>query len=378
MKRIAIGLLILGATGPTACDGPEAEQVQGTTFAVQGKALRPRLDILNWDQDSWLPAEGDSAQRLGIPSLTQPYYNAVYDVHSTATASGFDLIFSTNGNWHSALRRLLAEKYFPDYPQVQNDYLITTSPPISVAQMQTGLVKVANVLYREAQPHVVVAPGRVLDTLQANGFLIGERTNVIRTYGNVILKRRGDPRYREFWDLRRVRPGRFASSDPAEGGSYNNYRNSVLNIALNNPRRPGFSDERVQKEAARLQARLFDEEGVVTIGAPMHRSTPHVIATGQADAGLFFLHLAVTAMRENPGVFTAVYLANGEATETDDPDVLALGQDPLVGNQVPTFGVSRTTTSVDTDQAEAREAFISALQSPEFTQILIDVGLRRP
>jgi len=273
---------------------------------------------------------------------------------------------------------LLGEVYFPANPSVQESNLLTTSPPISVAQMQTGRVKAGNILYVNAEPHVVVAPGRVLDTLEANGFLTGPRTNIIRTYGNVILKRRGDPRYRKFWDLRRVRPGRFASSDPAEGGSYNNYRNSVLNIALNNPRRPILKPDRIQAEAEALQEQLFDKEGVVTIGPPMHRSLPHVIATGEADDGLFFLHLAVTAMRENPGVFTAVYLADGMVGETDDPDVLAQGQVPLVGNQVPTFGLTRTVTPVNVTQSQARENFITALQSPEFTQILTEVGLRRP
>ncbi|MEL7369692.1 MAG: substrate-binding domain-containing protein [Myxococcota bacterium] len=372
------GILTLVASALLACDGQASNQVEGTTFATQGKALRPRLDILNWEQDLWLPFEGDSAQRLGIPSLTQPFYNAVYDVHATSSARDFELIFSTNGNWHFALRRLLGEVYFPANPSVQESNLLTTSPPISVAQMQTGRVKAGNILYVNAEPHVVVAPGRVLDTLEANGFLTGPRTNIIRTYGNVILKRRGDPRYRKFWDLRRVRPGRFASSDPAEGGSYNNYRNSVLNIALNNPRRPNLKPDRIQAEAEALQEQLFDKEGVVTIGPPMHRSLPHVIATGEADAGLFFLHLAVTAMRENPGVFTAVYLADGMVGETDDPDVLAQGQVPLVGNQVPTFGLTRTVTPVNVTQSQARENFITALQSPEFTQILTEVGLRRP
>lgn len=337
-----------------------------------------RPSVLNWDLDEWLPPEGDSAERLAIPSLTQPFYNQALDVHASTSAFETKLIFSTNGNWHFALRRLLDEVYFPANPSVETSYLITTSPPISIAQMQTGRVKIGNILFENAQPHVIVAPGGFLDNLESENLITGPRFPIIRTYGNVILKRRGDRRFRSFWDLRRVRPGRFASSDPAEGGSFNNYRNSVFNIALNNPRRPGLSDKQIEAEAAALQKRLFDKAGVATIGPPMHRSLPHVIGTGQADAGLFFLHLAVTAMRENPGVFTAVYLANDRVGETDDPDILALGQDPLVGNQVGNFSAVKTVTPLNGDQKAAQDSFVDALQSPEFTDILVEVGLRRP
>jgi hypothetical protein len=233
-------------------------------------------------------------------------------------------------------------------------------------------------MYVNAAPHVVSGPAATLNQLAAASYLSGPRINIISSYGNVILKRRGDQSIKSFWDLRTIKAGEFASADPAEGGSYNNYRNSVLNIALNNPRAPGLPPEQVAQEAAELQARLFDEAGVMTIGPPMHRSIPHLVASGEARAGLFFLHLAVTAMRENPGVFSAVYVAQDRTGETDDPDVLAQGQTPLTGNQVNLFQVSRTTTPVNAAQEAARDEFIAQLQSTEFTQILIDSGLKRP
>ena len=41
-----------------------------------------------------------------------------------------------------------------------------------------------------------------------------------------------------------------------------------------------------------LVARLYDD-GVAAIGPPMHQSVPHVLVTGEGDAGLMFLELAV-------------------------------------------------------------------------------------
>lgn len=368
-----VALAMGGLFATTACVGGEGEVgASSAAISVAGESTPVR-----WDLDPWLPPEGDSTSRLALPTLTQPYYNTVVDVHSTTSARDLELIFSTAGNYHSALRRFLDEEYFPAQPSTLTSHLITTSPPISLAQMRTGIVKAGNVMYVDAAPHVVGGPAGYLDRLDAEGFLTGPRIPITRSYGNVILKRRGDRTIGSFWDLRRIAPGEFASSDPAEGGSYNNYRTSVYNIALNNPRHPGMTPDQVAEEAAELQERLFDEEGVITIGPPMHRSVPHLIASGEARAGLIFLHLAVTAMRENPGVFTAVYLSP-DGGETDDPDVLAQGQIPLEGNRVAVMQVSRTTTPANAAQEAAREQFITELQSPEFTQILIDTGLRRP
>ncbi len=349
-----------------------------TSLDTAAQASKARVSGVEWARDEWLPVEGTPAERLAIPSLTQPHYNTVLDVHSTLSAASAELILSTNGNWHSALRRLLAEQYFPAHPSVMGSYLVTTSPPVSLAQLQTGRVKVGNVLYTQAQPHVVVAPGAELNALQAASYLSGPRINVIRTYGSVLLRRRGDDKVKSFWDLRKIKAGRFASSDPSEGGSFTTYRDSVLNIALNNPRKANLTPAEVAAEAAELQAQLFDEAGVVTLGPPMHRSVPHSIATGDADVGIFFLHLAVTAMRENPGVFEAVYLAGDHTGVTDDPEVLAAGQTPLVGNGVGVFAVSRTNVPANAAQVAAREDVIVALQSPAFTQILAESGLRRP
>ena len=372
LKNILPSLSVFAMLGVMAHDSARADDAAAAAPVI--------TDQINWEMDAWLPEQDndDPAARLAIPSLTQPYYNSVYDVHATVSVQDTSLVFSTNGNWHFALRRLLDEQFFPANPDVLESYLITTSPPISVAQLESGRVKVGNIMYVDAQPHVVVAPGRVLNAIEESGQMQGERIPIIRTYGNVILKRRGDDRISGFWDLKDIEPGRFASSDPSEGGSYNNDRNSVMNIALSNPRDPSLTPEEVEQEAADLQAQLFDVNGVATIGGPMHRSVPHMVATGQADAGLFFLHLAVTAMRENPGVFSAVYLSGETLGETDDPDVLARGQVPFEGNQVGNFAVIRTTVELDETQQAVREDFIEALQSDQFTTILEEVGLRRP
>mmetsp|Transcript_265 Transcript_265/g.420 ORF Transcript_265/g.420 Transcript_265/m.420 type:complete len:378 (+) Transcript_265:41-1174(+) len=339
------------------------------------------IDFLQYKLDSWLPDEdpNDPTQRMSIPTLTQPIYNSVLDVHATVSASDVELILTVNGNWQLALLKLLEEKYFVENESVKNSYLITTSPPISIHQMKSGLVKVGNVMYKDAQPHLMVAPPKELIPMEEANFTDGPRIPIIKTLGSVILKRKGDDRINSFWDLEHLEPGRFASSHPAEGGSFVNYRTSVKNIAESNPKSSATPGDEAKFEAQELVTHLFGEDGVtVGIGLPMHRSVPHMIATGQADAGLFLLHLAVFVMIDNPGVFEAVYLASDKVGSTDDPHVLAQGQVPMDGNQPSTFFAIRTTATVNPDQERARENLLSDLQSEAFTSILARVGLRRP
>lgn len=222
---------------------------------------------VDWTLDAWLPAEQAGASveasdnRLEIPSLTQYYYNSVLDVHSTISAKEIELIFSPNGNWQLALYNLLHTSYFPANPSVKDSYLITTSPPISYAQMENGLVKVGNIMYKNAAPHLVAAPPKFLTELTEAKYLVDDPIPIIQTYGNVILKRKGDSRIQTFWDLDKIQPGRFASSVPLKvSESYNNYRTSVYNIATSNPRSSDLSQEQIEKDAAALVERLFDTD----------------------------------------------------------------------------------------------------------------------
>jgi hypothetical protein len=335
------------------------------------------LDRIQYPLDSWLPEESeDPSQRLGIPSISQPFYNTVIDVRATVSAKDTELILSTAGNWQFALRELLETKYFVENPTVQESYLITCSPPISVQQMNLGRVKVGNIMYKDAEPHVAIGPQAVMNRLTENNFIPSGFTPFafFQNYGSVILKLKGNTKYNTFADLAKVQPGRFGT---ATVGAINNYRNSVRNIFNSNP---GVVAPLVAQglTGELLEQQLFDEGTIPAIGPPMHQSIPHVLVTDQADVGLMFLELAVGIMRNNPGIFEACYLAKDEEGCTDDPEILKLGQDPLDGNQINTMFATKTTTAVNAEQELARDNFVDTLQSDELTGVLANSGLRRP
>jgi len=373
--RLSIGLF-LAATLPTFC---LADNGRRLTSKKAKKAKKDRLtfqDKIQYPYDAWLPQEEDAAQRLSIPSLSQPFYDNVIDVRATVSAKDTELILSTAGNWQFALTKLLNDKFFVDNPTVKESYLITTSPPISVPQLQKGILKVGNILYKDAQPTVAIGPQPLMNGLTGQGFIPDGFTPFpfYQNYGNVILKLKGNTMINGFADLAKIEPGRFGS---ATVGAVGNYRNSIRNIFNSN-------DDLVAHLVAKdmtgedLEARLFDEGGVAAIGPPMHQSVPHVLVTGQADAGLMFLELAVGIMRNNPGVFEAIYLAKDKTGSTDDPEVLKLGQDPLDGNQVVKILATKTNIEMTNEQVAAQDNFINALKSEDLTAIFADSGLRRP
>jgi hypothetical protein len=338
------------------------------------------LDKIQYPYDAWLPQETeDPAQRREIPSLSQPFYGNVIDVRATVSAKDTELILSTAGNWQFALTKLLNDTYFVDNESVKESYLVTVSPPISVQQMVTGLVKVGNILYKDAQPTVAIGPQPVMEQLSGKGFIPDGFTPfpIYQNYGNVILKLKGNRKIKKFADLVKIEPGRFAS---ATVGAVKNYRNSIRDIFDNNPKLAKKVEAKNSSitTGEHLVARLFDEGGVAAIGPPMHQSIPHVLVTGQADAGLMLLELAVGIMRNNPGVFEAIYLANDKTGSTDDPEVLKEGQDPLEGTVVVTILATKTTTNTTVAQEIAQDNFLQALNSTALTAIFADSGLRRP
>lgn len=386
MKCSAVALLALSLCASFAeagkkCKAPKEDKCDGPSTTIK------------YPYDKWLPDDtiltnGEPLPpplRNQIPSLSQPFYNNVIDVRAQVSAKDTALIVSTAGVWQFALTELLHEKYFEENPDVKESYLITTSPPISVPQLNKGQVKVGNIIFKDAQPHVAIGPQMLMNGLTNQGKIPAGFTpfEFFVSPGNVILKLVGEKRIKSFPDLSKIKPGRFAS---ATFGAVGNYRASVAGIFPNFPVDKYCNDVHTGADLVNLLfGSVENNENVAGIGYPMHQSIPHVLVTGQADAGLMFLPLAVGIMRNNPGVFEAIYLGTPLAPPgvvkkgaTTDPEVLKLGQDPLPGNVQVTISATITTTPVDATQIAARDNFIAALKSSDLTTILANNGLLRP
>jgi hypothetical protein len=325
--------------------------------AITGTATVDTPLLLRWGQDI------DN----GGPDLTEPTANRLTDLHGSFTSC--DIVLSSAGNYHMALRDLWYNVFLPRYgPDLGlTNWFFTTSPPVTLQQIQNKNVVFGNIALK-CVPQVAVGPLSAINELKAAGLTEGAAIPVFTNRGNVLLVKKGNPKHIfTIWDL--GRPDiRVVTPNPAsEKNTFDNYVGSVYNIALNDG-----SNAPKGWTADRLFASLFnqvkdDGESKWLMGTKIHhREVPWSIAYGHADVGLLFYHLALDAVRQFPDLFAIVPLGG----TVDNPQ-------PLPGNQVGSHYAIRIKGTWSDKQISAREALISTFNSPDFTAILLNRGLKR-
>ena len=371
----AVAAVLLGANAAVA-QVPE----------ITGEPIIDTPDLLEWPKDN----------PPGIPDLTEPTSNRLWDFH--ASFDDCEMVLSTAGNYHMALRDLWFDVYLPSFRRRElRNWYYSTSPPISPDQITNGTLTIAN-LSANCLPQIAVGPGGLMNTLESLTFpdgspvTYGPRIPIIQNQGNVILVKRGNPlNIRSVWDLDRVR---LVTSNPfTEPGSFGNYSGSIFNIA---------AEQRGTEAATRLFNRIFNENneryrardddrrggrwfhdddddddrwggwhrrrGAWLAGARIHhREVPWSVAIGEADAGLMFYHLARFAVDSFPDQFEIVPLGG----TVENPD-------PLPGNRIGKLFAIRVNGDWTRRQSRAQERLLDVFGSSEFTAILNQYGLVRP
>jgi hypothetical protein len=321
---------------------------------ITGKPVIDAPALLEWPPD----------QGLLTPNLNDPTANVLNDVH--AQISSCDLVLSTEGNFHPALRdiwpRYLAK--FKDQPLV--NWLYTTSPPIAYEQLAHGVVQVGN-LSVTCRPAVVIASRQVVEKLVKAGYTESSPIPLLQDRGEVILVKKGNPKgIHSVWDLGREGVRLVTPNPGLEPGAFANYSATIANIAAQDPHPPkGMSAERLVNLIFNDGSRDPDK----WLAGPRihHRDLPWSVAFGKADAAVILYHLGLYTQQTFPDRFDLVPLGGSVA----DPQ-------PLKGTVVqPRYGV-RIKGNWTERQKEAREQLLETLLSPEFTKILKKRGLVRP
>ena len=311
-------------------------------------------NILNWSHDL----------KGGAPNLTDQNSNSVMDLH--AKINKCDMVLTTAGNYHMALRDLWYDHYLPSmklagYP-LRNWYY-TTSPPIAVEQIEKKRVTFGNVRGK-CRPQVAVGPRGIMDQLEAAQVISSEPVPIIKNRGNVLLVRKGNPKnIQSIWDLGR-HDVRVATSNPFnEPGSFGNYSNSIYDIAFNDPMYGS-------RYADKLFNKIFNSttKGKWVSGRRIHhRDVPWLVARNHADVAPIFYHLALFAKATFPNKFDIVPL--GGTVEWPAP---------LPGNRIATMFAVKITGNWNDKQLAAQEGMIDAFKSYDFTVLLEKYGLDRP
>lgn len=321
---------------------------------ITGKPVLDAPKLLEWPAD----------QGTVTPNLNDPTSNTLFDFH--AQISSCDLVFSTEGNYHPALKDIwpifLAK--FQDQPL--KNWFYTTSPPVSGEQIDKGILQVGN-LYATCRPSVVVASKKVIDKLVQAGHTEGPTYPLYQDRGEVILVKKGNPKQlHSVWDLGRKGVRLVTPNPDLEPGAFENYVGTIYNLAANDPHPPqGMS-------AKRLFNIIFNggsgDPHKWLAGARIHhRDLPWSVAHGRADAAVIFYHLGLFAWQTFPDLFDLVPLGG----TIENPQ-------PLQGTVVSTRYLIRIKGNWTPRQIEAREKLVETLLSADFTKILEKRGLARP
>ena len=312
----------------------------------------------------WLREDGADVgpQRAkDYPDLTGRA-NRLDDFHGVV--GGLDLLVSTAGNFNRYLNAFMRQVYLPSNALVKS-YLWTTSPPISLPQLNNGgRVSVGNVEF-VGQPHIVMGPNGIMNQVISGGYNDGAASSILQNKGNVLLVAKGNPK--NICDVRDLVGNRTIVGSRVEAGSYDNYTSSIWNIIFWEERNAGASFDDACAEADKIFDKIMNPSNPQKIlegNRIMHRDTPQAIADGVADAGFLFYHLAQTAVEANPDLFEIVPLGGTVAAPA-----------PLLGNRVATMRaikVSQTTGNFSAQEIANRDSFFGAITNTAPLQALLE------
>lgn len=318
-------------------------------------------DLLQW------PSEISAVK----PNLTEPTANRLNDLHGQVGRC--DMVLSTAGNYHMALRELWKE-YLNDNAKKLDikTWYYTTSPPISPAQIKNKTVQFGN-LKLDCVPQIAVGPKKLMKKLTKQGVADGKPIKIIKNYGNVILVKKGNPKnIKSVWDLGRPDVTLVTPNPKMEAGSFGNFSGTIYNVAKNDPNPPkGMTAEKLFNNIFNT-----DQSGCGSVENKcrwvsgkriMHREQPWAVYSGNADAGFIFRHLALYFVRSFPDQFEIVPVG-GSAEKPK----------PAKGNKVGVMQAVRIKGNWNKNQKAAQEKLIKSFQSDTFTTILKKHGLRRP
>lgn len=358
------------------------------------------LGKLDWPED--VPITEPSP----FPSLTQLVSNDVNDLHGDLSC---ELIISTPGNYHMALKDAIYGE--PDInpvglieqtgtpSQFKVSICWSTSPPISIDQIMSEKLQFKNISMI-GRPSLVMAPGKVMDTLIANGQADGAtRQTLFSNRGNVMIVRNdkfiaGPDQITNICDLARSDIRVVTPHPTEEPGSFGNFSGTIYNVAAQNAfgcNAQGLYDSIFQWEPTSIDLTKYDNpyniddvksvfgrgptpQGTgakwVASSRIMHRDIPYALCHDEADVGIIFYH-------------QALYMKETMAETGCDLDIIPLGgtvanPQPLAGNKVGTIHIAKVIGSYAKKVNDARNDIYDFLTtSPVWEQLLIKHGMVR-
>ena len=342
------------------------------------------LGKIDWPQDD----------DQSTPYLTQLSANDVNDLHGDVSC---DLIISTPGNYHMALRDAMkgnADLGMPVGLQEQVAALKvtvcwSTSPPVGPEQIEAESLEFKNIKVL-GRPALVVGPGKVMDKLVADGQVdVATRQVFLQNKGNVMLVR-ADKRA-EINNVCDLNGKRIVTPNPGlEPGSFGNFSNTIFNVAAANTAlgcdAAALFESIFNQNVAAIDTSAFANpydiaavQSVFTSGVVkwvassriMHRDVPYALCHDQADAGVIFFHQA-EYLKDTLG-------ATGCDLEIVNLDGSTGASELVAGNRIGKLHIAKVIGNYNVKVTEARDLIYDFLAtSPVWGAILTHYGMVQP
>ncbi len=357
-------------------------------FAVPTVTGKPvivqHLGKVDWPQDDPVTA----------PYLTQFSANDINDLHGDVTC---DLIISTPGNYHMALKDAMKGRSDLDHTglqqQVKDLYDATicwsTSPPVSLQQVPAANLQFKNVNLK-GRPALAMGPGGVMDKLVSKKLVdSATRQPFLRNKGNVILVRKDKAKdVKNICDLQE-KDLRIVTPNPdLEAGSFRNFSGTIFNVADQNDfgcKANKLFNSIFSQDISDLDLTAFknpydieeilevfdDDVKWVASSRIMHRDIPYALCHNEADAGVIFYH-------------QAIYLKHVLGLSGCDLEIVPLGgtesnPSPLPGNRVGTLHIAKVAGDFSKNVLKARNLVYDFLTTnPVWSKILKEHGMVDP
>jgi len=238
------------------------------------------------------PAELASQQNTPASSWFQPGNNIALDFHGDPYTA--DITLLSDGNHHMALQETLAGSEY-----AKNIFYVTLPPQVLLQIIINKEVYLGN-LRLPVQPHIILSPATIIDTLLASGKL-SKSVPFIKNRGNVLLIRKGNPKnIFRVEDILRDDIRLFISNASTEKASHLAYRDTLNNIAQNKQ-----LEEWLESGSSRI---MFGKK-------VHHREAPQALFENHCDVAILYYHLALRFVRIFPDDFEIIPLGG----TADDP-----------------------------------------------------------
>jgi hypothetical protein len=337
------------------------------------------------------------------PYLTQLAANDINDLHGDLSC---DLIISTPGNYHMALRDAMKGRSDLGLTglqeQVKNQFDVTvcwsTSPPVGPDQIAAKDLQFKNI-HVKGLPALAVGPGGVMNKLIGNNQVdAATKALILQNQGNVILIRADSTKKIEnVCDL--GGKARVATPNPyLEPGSFGNFSGTIFNVAnlndfgcdatelfnsifsqdlsqfdlsaFNNP----YNISAVQSvfsSGNNGNQENHNTPNWVASSRIMHRDIPYALCHDEADAAVIFYHQA-KYVKETLGATGCNLEIVPMGGTVDNPQ-------PLDGNKIGKLFIAKVSGTFPQKVLDARDLVYNFLTSSTvWTEILNEYGMKGP